>query len=129
MIVGLGTDVCPVARIAEILERHGAIFADRVFTPGELEHAGNGVVRNERLAARWAAKEAAIKALGAPEGLRWHDMEVVNDAGGAPSLRLDGAARSLADARGVTRALLSLSHAAGVAVAIVVLEGGELGNG
>jgi holo-[acyl-carrier protein] synthase len=128
VIVGLGIDVCPVARIAGILERHGALFADRVFTPGELTHAGNGAVRNERLAARWAAKEAAIKALGAPEGLRWHDMEVVNDAGGAPSLRLDGAASASAEAKGVTRALLSLSHAAGVAVAIVVLEGGEHGS-
>jgi len=129
VIVGLGIDVCPVARIAEILERHGALFADRVFTPCELGHAGTGVVRNERLAARWAAKEAAIKALGAPEGLRWHDMEVVNDAGGAPSLRFKGAAEACAKAKGVARALLSLSHAAGVAVAVVVLEGGEHGNG
>jgi holo-[acyl-carrier protein] synthase len=129
VIVGLGIDVCPVSRIAEILERHGALFADRVFTPGELEHAGNGVVRNERLAARWAAKEAAIKALGAPEGLRWHDLEVVNAADGAPSLRLQGAAEARAASRGVSRALLSLSHAAGVAVAVVVLEGGGHGNG
>ena len=129
MIVGLGIDVCPVARIAEILGRHGALFADRVFTPGELGHAGNGVVRAERLAARWAAKEAAIKALGAPEGLRWHDMEVVNDAVGAPSLRLDGAASARAEALGVTRAPLSLSHAAGVAVAVVILEGDPHGNG
>jgi holo-[acyl-carrier protein] synthase len=129
VIVGLGIDVCPVARIAEILERHGALFADRVFTPHELERSGNGVVRSERLAARWAAKEAAIKALGAPEGLRWHDMEVVNAAGGAPSLRLDGAAKACAEALGVTRALLSLSHAAGVAVAVVVLESVVNGNG
>jgi len=128
VIVGLGIDVCPVARIAEILERHGALFADRVFTAGEREHAGNGVVRNERLAARWAAKEAAIKALGAPEGLRWHDLEVVNDAGGAPSLRLGGAAQARFAALGAARALLSLSHAAGVAVAVVVLEGGAHGN-
>jgi holo-[acyl-carrier protein] synthase len=129
LILGLGIDVCKVERIAEILGRHGALFAERVFTPGELAHAGNGVVRDERLAARWAAKEAAIKALGAPAGLGWHDLEVVNAADGAPSLRLAGAAQACADAKGVARALLSLSHAAGVAVAVVVLEGGGDGGG
>jgi holo-[acyl-carrier protein] synthase len=122
VIVGFGIDVCSVARIGEIMERQGALFAARVFTPGELAHAGNGRARNERLAARWAAKEAAIKALGAPEGLRWHDMEVVNAADGAPSLSLGGAAAACAETKGVTRILVTLSHAAGVAVAAVILE-------
>jgi holo-[acyl-carrier protein] synthase len=122
VIVGLGIDVCSIARIGEILERHGALFAKRVFTDGEIEHAGKGIVRNERLAARWASKEAAIKALGAPDGLRWHDMEVVNAEDGAPSLKLCGAAAACAEAKGVTSILVSLSHAAGVATAVVVLE-------
>jgi holo-[acyl-carrier protein] synthase len=122
VIVGLGIDVCSVARIGAIVERHGALFAERVFTEGELAHAGTGPVRGERLAARWAAKEAAIKALGAPQGLRWHDMEVVNGPDGAPSLVLRGAAAAGASERGAKRILLSLSHAAGVAVAVVILE-------
>lgn len=122
MIVGLGIDVCSVERIGAIVERHGALFSERVFTGGELAHAGSGPVRSERLAARWAAKEAGIKALGAPDGLRWHDLEVVNAADGAPELVLRGAAASAAAARGAARVLLSLSHAAGVAIAVVILE-------
>jgi holo-[acyl-carrier protein] synthase len=122
MIVGLGIDVCPVERIRGIFERHGDSFARRVFTDAERAHAGDGVVRDERLAARWAAKEAAIKALGGPPGLRWHDLAVTNDEGGAPSLVLSGAAKEHARRLGARRALLSLSHAGGVAVAVVVLE-------
>ncbi len=122
MIVGLGIDVCPVERIAGIFERHGDAFARRVFTDVERAHAGDGVVRDERLAARWAAKEAAIKALAAPTGLKWHDLAVVNDEAGAPSLVLSGAAGEHARKLGVRRILLSLSHAGGIAVAVVVLE-------
>ena len=123
MILGLGIDVCPVERIQGIIERHGAVFTERVFTAGERAHAGSGVVRAERLAARWAAKEAAIKALGAPPGTKWHDLEVVNDDDGAPSLALRGAAAERAAALGTSRTWISLSHAGGVAVAVVVLEG------
>jgi holo-[acyl-carrier protein] synthase len=122
VIVGLGIDVCPVERIAGIFERHGDPFAARVFTDAERAHAGDGVMRDERLAARWAAKEAAIKALGAPPGLKWHDLAVINDEAGAPSLVLSGAAGERARELSVSRTLLSLSHAGGVAVAVVVLE-------
>ncbi len=124
MILGLGIDICPIDRIKDILERHGDIFADKVFTEGERAHAGAGKkVTHERLAARWAAKEAVIKALGAPDGLRWHDMEVVNAEDGAPRLELRGAARERADALGVKREIISISHAGGVSVAVVILEG------
>lgn len=74
------------------------------------------------LAARFAAKEALIKALGGSTGVRWHDIVVVSDESGAPSLRLTGGARSLAESRGATRLHLSLSHDGGVAVAYVVAE-------
>jgi holo-[acyl-carrier protein] synthase len=123
VILGLGIDVCPVERIQGIIERHGAIFTDRVFTAIERDHAGEGVVRAERLAARWAAKEAAIKALGAPPGLRWHDLEVVNDDAGAPALELRGSAAERAAALGTAQVWISLSHAGGVALAVVILEG------
>jgi holo-[acyl-carrier protein] synthase len=124
VILGVGIDVCPVERIRGILERHGDLFADRVFTAGEKAHAGDGPVRDERLAARWAAKEASIKALGAPTGLRWHDMEVVNAEDGSATLKLDGLADERAREMGVERVWLSISHAGGVAVAVVILEGG-----
>jgi len=124
VILGVGIDVCPVERIGGILERHGDLFTDRVFTAGEKQHAGDGPVRDERLAARWAAKEASIKALGAPDGLRWHDMEVVNDESGAATLKLAGNADDRAKELGVERIWLSISHAGGVSVAVVILEGG-----
>jgi len=123
VILGLGVDVCPVERIERILDRHGELFSKRVFTEGELEHAGAGMATGERLAARFAAKEATIKALGAPTGLGWHDMEVLRAADGAPSLQLTGKAGDRAREMGVIRTLVSLSHAGGVAVAVVILEG------
>lgn len=126
MILGLGIDICPVERMRDIRLRHGDVFIDRVFTGAERAHAGEGKkVTDERFAARWAAKEASIKALGAPEGLRWHDMEVRNSPDGAPELSFQGAARERADALGVTRISMSISHAAGVAVAVVILEGDD----
>jgi holo-[acyl-carrier protein] synthase len=123
VILGLGIDVCPVERIEQVLSRHDEIFCERIFTPEERKYAGNGRARAERLAARFAAKEAAIKALGAPEGLRWKDMEVVNDENGAPSLKLEGKAHERMEALGVSRVLISLTHAGGVAMAVVILEG------
>lgn len=123
MIVGIGMDVCPIERMAGILERTGQAFCERVFTQGELDYAGNGKVRPERLAARFAAKEAAIKALGAPPGIKWKDMFVINDPTGAPRLQLDGVMAQAARERGVTHMHLTLSHAGGIAVAMVVLEG------
>ncbi len=123
MILGLGVDVCPIERIAGALGRHGHVFSDRIFTDRERQYAGNGAVKHDRLAARFAAKEAAIKALGAPDGLRWKDMEVVNASDGAPTLCLAGRAKERADELGVSRVMLSLTHAGGIAVAVVILEG------
>jgi holo-[acyl-carrier protein] synthase len=123
VILGLGVDICPVERIEGILRRHGDIFSTRVFTDGERDRAGAGKVTAERLAARFAAKEAAVKALGAPDGLRWRDMEVVTGDDGAPSMRFRGKAKERAEELGVKRVLISLSHAGGMAVAIVILEG------
>ncbi len=123
MILGMGVDVCPIERIEKILERQGGVFADRVFTQTELEYAGDGPVQMERLAARFAVKEATIKALGAPDGLRWKDMEIVNRPDGAPVLQLHGQAQECAKRMGAVRKLVSISHAGGIAVAFVVLEG------
>jgi holo-[acyl-carrier protein] synthase len=123
VICGLGIDICPVERIEGILERQGGMFADRVFTSTEKQYAEAGpAVRGQRYAARWAAKEATIKALGGPPGLKWTEMEVVNSEDGVPSLVLHGEAAKCAERQGATRNWLTITHAGGVAVAVVVLE-------
>lgn len=126
MILGIGVDLCPVERMERILDRYGDLFLNRVFTAAEQTYAGAGVNKAERFAARFAAKEAVIKALGgAPSGLRWQDMEVAKQESGAPSMLLKGSAKARADALGVKKCWLSLTHAGNAAVAMVVLEGDD----
>ena len=124
MIVGIGVDVVDLERFDRTLERTPALSA-RLFREGELVlHDGSPRGRHS-LAARFAAKEALIKSLGGSTGVSWHDVVVVSDDAGAPSLVLSGGARALADSRGVSRLHLSLSHDGGVAVAYVVAEGAD----
>jgi holo-[acyl-carrier protein] synthase len=126
VIVGLGMDVVEIARIRRVLEGPPARaerFLARCFTARERAFCDAARDRAARYAARFAAKEAASKALGAPRGVGWHDVEVVRGEG-APSLVLSGAAGRAAREAGVARALLTLTHDAGVAAATVVLEGG-----
>ncbi|MCX8040476.1 MAG: holo-ACP synthase [Planctomycetota bacterium] len=122
MIIGLGIDIVPVARIARLLERRGARFLARYFAPEEAT-ADAGA---ERIAGRWAAKEAAAKALGSgfADGVRPCDIVVLSGADGAPRLELRGAAAQRAQRLGAVRSALSISHAGGLALAVVVLEGG-----
>lgn len=126
MILGLGIDVVEVARIQRILDgspQRVERFLARVFTPAERAYCDPARDRATRYAARFAAKEAASKALGAPAGIGWHDVEVVRDGAGVPSLALTGVAADEAGRRGVTRSIVTLSHDAGVAVAAAILEG------
>jgi len=116
VIVGVGIDVVDVARFGETLERTPGLL-ERVFTPGER------ALRLGSLAARFAAKEALAKALGAPAGLQWHDAEVVSEDSGRPRLIVRGTVAARADALGASTLHLSLSHDAGVASAIVIAEG------
>jgi holo-[acyl-carrier protein] synthase len=125
VILGLGLDVVEIARIARILEGPPARverFLARVFTAAERGYCDGRQDRAGRYAARFAAKEAAVKALGAPEGVRWTDLEVVR-AGGAPTLTLAGAAATAGARLGAARAHLTLTHDGGVAAATVILEG------
>jgi holo-[acyl-carrier protein] synthase len=121
MIVGVGIDVVPVARFAEALRRTPALV-ERLFTPAELVTAAGESRSAESLAARFAAKEALAKALGAGEGMRWVDAEVGSDAAGRPSLRTVGTVAERAAALGVTRWHVSLSHDGGIAAATVIAE-------
>jgi holo-[acyl-carrier protein] synthase len=112
VIVGVGIDVCDLDRFAASLERTPGL-RERLFTPAEAtRHPAS-------LAARFAAKEALAKALGAPKGLAWHDSE----ESGRPRFELRGTVLARADELGVTSVHLSLSHDAGIASAMVVLEG------
>jgi len=115
VIVGVGVDVVDVARFEESLQRTPGL-RDRLFTPNERE------LPVPSLAARFAAKEAVAKALGAPKGLAWQDAEVVSADDGRPTIHLDGTVAEAAERCGVRRLHLSLSHDAGLAVAMVVAE-------
>lgn len=124
MIVGLGIDVVEVDRIRDSLQRFGDRFAARILTPAEAGYCSACADPALHVAARFAAKEAAGKALGTGIGieLAWHDVEVVRHPSGAPELRLVGKGRALADQRSITRIHLSLTHTAQSAAAVVILE-------
>ncbi len=122
MIAGLGLDVCATPRMERALARFGSRFWERILTPRERAELASREGCAVTLAGRFAAKEAASKALGAPKDVWWHDVEVLRGAGGAPTLHFSGPALPHLAARGVRRSLLSISHDAGVAAAVVVLE-------
>src|SRR6201991_2472192 len=121
MIVAVGIDVVLVARFASAIERHPALV-ERLFTAAERTSATGNPRPPESLAARFAAKEAVAKALGAPRGLGWHDCEVIPDADGRPWLTVSGTVLEAATRLGITRWHLSLSHDGGIASAMVVAE-------
>jgi holo-[acyl-carrier protein] synthase len=123
VIVGVGIDVVPVARFAESLTRTPGL-RDRLFTEAEQRTPSGGERTPESLAARFAAKEALAKALGAPGGLRWHDAEVTVGEHGRPHLQVRGTVARRAEDLGVDRWHVSLSHDGGIASAVVVAEDG-----
>ena len=127
MIVGTGVDIAEVARIRDAVGRFGERFLKRVFTPEEVRYCTSKANTEERLAARFAAKEAAMKAIGTGlrHGVTWQDVEVVRHLGGRPGLRLSGKAAEFAAALGCQRIHLSLSHTEDQAIAHVILEGEE----
>ena len=125
MIVGLGLDIVEIAQIQRMLGKRGEDFEQRVFTQGERDACAGRVDRDQALAARYAAKEACLKALGSgvSEGLAFQQVEVVDGEGGAPILKLTGKAAERAKSRGVRQVHVTLSHQPGVAAAAVILEG------
>jgi len=124
MIVGTGIDIAEVPRIHQSIERFGDRFLHRVFTEGEMRYCDSKANRDERYAARFAAKEAAMKALGTGwnHGVRWRDCEVVRMPGGRPTIMFHGKAGEFASRLGVKNAALSISHTAEQAIAQVILE-------
>jgi holo-[acyl-carrier protein] synthase len=127
MILGVGTDLAEVLRIRRSMEQYGDRFLRRVFTASEIAYASPKANAAERFAARFAAKEAGMKAIGTgwSGGVRWTDFEVANEPSGRPMLRLHGAALRVAEGMGVRRTSVSLTHTAEMAFAVVLLEDGR----
>lgn len=125
MILSIGTDLAEVPRIREAHERFGDRFLRRVYTDGEIAYSLGKANRHERLAARFAAKEALMKAIGTglSRGVTWKDIEVANLPSGKPTLRLTGQAAHEAALLGARQIHLSLTHTPGLAMAVVILEG------
>ena len=124
MIVGTGIDIVEVPRVAQAIERFGDRFLQRIFTAGEIEYCRSKRNAAERFAARFAAKEAALKAIGTgwKKGVAWTDVEVRREPGGRPTIHFSGGAAKHASALGTKRVSLSLSHTAELATAQVILE-------
>lgn len=123
MITGLGTDLCEVDRIKSAVERYGKRFIQRIYTPSEIAYVERKANKYERYAARFAAKEAGMKAIGTGAvGVRWHDFEVINQPSGKPTLRLHGRAAEIATRLRVRDITLSLTHTSAMAMAVVILE-------
>src|SRR5450432_3345007 len=124
MIVGSGIEIAEVPRIAESIARFGDRFLRRIYTEGEIRYCESKANRVERYAARFAAKEAAMKALGTGwnHGVRWRDIEVTRQPGGRPTMTFHGKAAEFAAQLGAVHVALSLSHTAEQAIAQVILE-------
>ncbi len=126
-ILGIGTDVVEVLRIAQMIERHGELFMGRVYTPLEIEYCNSRKAATQHFSGRWAAKEAILKALGTgwARGISWTDLEVRNDEAGRPSVRLGGGARDVCEKLGIVEMLITISHCRTHATAFAIAVGRE----
>jgi len=124
MIVGIGIDIIEISRIERMLDEYGNNFANRVFTDNERAYCESKARKSMHYGARFAAKEAFLKALGTGlvDGIAWRDIEVLNNDAGQPEIRCSGVAKVFADNLGVARVHLSISHSKEYAAAIVILE-------
>jgi holo-[acyl-carrier protein] synthase len=124
MIVAIGIDLAEISRLEEKLARSNTRFRDRVFTPIEIAYCESRASRFASYAVRFAAKEAAMKALGTgwAEGVSWQEIEIVNNEAGAPSIRFSGRTLERFNELGATRAHVTLSHSRDTAIAQVIFE-------
>lgn len=124
-IIGHGVDIVEIARIEQSLAKYEDSFLKKCFTEQEVLDSGSSSRRGEHLAARFAAKEAALKAIGTgwSQGIGWTDVEVVRLESGKPELCITGKAKEIADSMGIDRWLVSLSHTKSDAIASVIAEG------
>ena len=125
VIRGLGTDIVEIVRIGEMIERHGELFLQRVYTDQEVAYCQKRASSYQHFAGRWAAKEAVLKALGTgwAKGIAWRDIEVVSLASGQPRVNVYGAVKELSESAGIGGYLLSISHCRSHATATAVAVG------
>jgi holo-[acyl-carrier protein] synthase len=111
-IQGIGADIVECLRIAQMIERHGELFLQRVFTPHEIAYCQDRKAATQHFAGRWAAKEAVLKAMGTgwTRGIAWQDVEVRNEFGGKPQIVLGGGAREICGNLGIERVMITISH-------------------
>jgi len=126
-VLGVGTDIIECLRIAQMIERHGELFLTRVYTPLEIEYCSARKASTQHYAGRFAAKEAVLKALGTgwTRGLHWRDIEVQNELGGKPNVKLGGGARDLCEKLGISEILISISHCRTHATAYALAVGND----
>jgi len=124
LIVGLGLDIAEIDRIEAAITRHGAPILERLYTAAEVAYCERHRNKFERYAGRFAAKEAAMKALGTGwrRGVRWRDIEVIRERSGKPSLALKGAAKQIAEGLGAKNISLTITHSGNLALAEVIFE-------
>lgn len=124
-ILGIGADIIECLRIAQMIERHGELFIQRVYTDHEIGYCSTKKAATQHYAGRWAAKEAVLKALGTGwvRGIAWRDVEIRHKAGGAPTVVLRGGAKEVFDRTGIAQMHISISHCRTHAVAYAIAEG------
>jgi holo-[acyl-carrier protein] synthase len=126
-VLGIGTDIVECLRIAQMIERHGELFIDRVYTAAEIEYCRSRKQATQHFAGRWAAKEAILKAIGTGwrRGISWRDIEVRNEGGGKPTVALRGGARDVVEQLGAGEILVTISHCRTHATAFAIALGRE----
>lgn len=122
MIIGLGLDLCSISRMEALIAKWGTRFTERVFTPTEREYVASKANPAQHLAARFAVKEATLKALNVPSGCSWQEMEVRGGGSERPQLHLSGRADEAATLLRIDAFFVTITHAADVAAAVVIAE-------
>ncbi len=124
-VLGIGTDIVECLRIAQMIERHGDLFINRVYTEHEIEYCRVRKAATQHYAGRWAAKEAVLKALGTGwrRGISWRDVEIRNKESGEPTIALRGGARDVVENLGIREMLISISHCRSHATAYALAIG------
>ncbi|MFO1019594.1 MAG: holo-ACP synthase [Planctomycetales bacterium] len=124
-IVGIGTDIVEVVRIGQMIEKHGELFINRVYTDQEIAYCQRRKEYLQHYAGRWAAKEAVMKTLGTgwSRDVGWKDIEVTTELSGAPTIKIHGAARDIMEQLEITRILISISHCRSYATATALAFG------
>jgi len=118
-LISIGTDIIECVRIAQMIEKHGEVFLQRVFTQREILYCSSRKTATQHYAGRWAAKEAVLKVLGTgwAKGILWTDVEIINEVSGAPVIKITGKAAEIARDRGIREVMITISHCRAYATA------------